>query len=140
MTTPTTPEALDEGPNHAAWEQFGAVMESLAETMDDGPMVTNEAGVEFLDALARRGYEVRPHTTPALRDAIALGVAWAAVEAVLPEWAGMSMYRQRDGAYIAFGYPDLRDSDSQVRGYGSTPPEALTALHAALLAREEGSR
>lgn len=51
---------LEEGPNHAGWEQFGAVMESLADSMDDGPMVTNAAGVEFLDALARRGYEVRP--------------------------------------------------------------------------------
>ena len=50
-----------EGPNFVAWEQFRAVMESLAHSMDDGPMVTNDAGVEFLNALAERGYHVVPY-------------------------------------------------------------------------------
>lgn len=45
---------------------FTAVLESLAETMDDSPMVTNAACDEFLDSLNIRGYQVttlgcRPH-------------------------------------------------------------------------------
>lgn len=46
------------GPNWVAWEWFRAIMESLAESMDDSPMVTNDAGVDFLEALAKRGYRV----------------------------------------------------------------------------------
>lgn len=38
---------------------FYAVLEALAETMDDGPMVTTASCQEFLDALNARGYWVR---------------------------------------------------------------------------------
>lgn len=38
---------------------FYAVLEALAETMDDGPMVTTAACQEFIDALNARGYWVR---------------------------------------------------------------------------------
>ena len=45
---------------------FEAVLEALAETMDDSPMVTNAAVSDFLDELNIRGYQVvllgcRPH-------------------------------------------------------------------------------
>jgi hypothetical protein len=35
------------------------VLEALAETMDAGPMVTTASAVDFIDALKRRGWEVR---------------------------------------------------------------------------------
>lgn len=87
----------DEGPNHAAWEQFGAVLESLAETMDDGPMVTNAAGVEFLDALARRGYRVGPYVGTPM---------------VLPgsDDLARTFHEQYERLAPSFGYVTRRDS------------------------------
>lgn len=60
MTTENRGRA--SGPTHV----FEAVLEALAETMDDSPMVTNAACDEFLDSLNIRGYQVtllgcRPH-------------------------------------------------------------------------------
>ena len=94
--------------------------------------------------------------SPALRDAIALGVAWAAVEAVLPDgWmlqCGMTVWPDADRRYAAVSHKrDWRPvgftdgnvdihRDDYVDANGPTKEAALLALHAALLAREEGSR
>ena len=43
---------------HAYARSFDAVQRSLAETMDDGPMVTSASVSDFIDDLHSRGYEV----------------------------------------------------------------------------------
>jgi hypothetical protein len=74
--------------------------------------------------------------SPALRDAIALGVAWAAVETVLPEGWWMHQLIAYSSGERSW-YAEAAGYGVHLGVYGPTKEAALLALHAALLAREE---
>jgi hypothetical protein len=141
MTTPTTPEALAtevdrhwlEGDDLACWCTCG---EWRFEDFDGH---LPEVGERFLPF----SKHVADAIWSALRDAIALGVAWAAVEAALPSGWCLSVESDADvdeTDWVAMAGPNAQKHIGGLYTTGSTPTEALTALHAALLAREEGSR
>ena len=80
---------------------------------------------------------------PTLARVIAIGQAWVAVEAALPEgWSvfGVRMFNMVRAAerYRATAYSDDHNA-GRYDGYGPTPEAALLALAAALTDQERGS-